>query len=128
MPDPTDPHPVADDPSSIVQQMPEGGDDVLAEIVKRLRGQDPIPSRNEVADAIVKAEVDLRAEVERLTRHRDMWRGQCVRQAAKLTEMRAALTAIVACWDAPKYKHFMGPNINRARAALSPETDGGQDD
>ncbi len=29
MPDPTDPHPVADDPSGIAQQMPEG-DEVIA--------------------------------------------------------------------------------------------------
>lgn len=29
MPNPTDPRAVADDPSSIVQQMPEGGDDAL---------------------------------------------------------------------------------------------------
>ena len=129
--DPTDPRAVADDPSGIVQQMPER---LIAWPCTwqyqrvTLAGGRPLDETLYIRADIARAtEADLRAEVERLTRNRDMWRGQCVRQAAKLTEMRAALTAIVACWDGPKYNHFMGPNINRARAALSPETDGGQD-
>ncbi|ARC37850.1 hypothetical protein A6J80_17185 [Paracoccus yeei] len=36
MPDPTDPHPVADDPSGIVQQMPETAWDVLEELRVRI--------------------------------------------------------------------------------------------
>lgn len=130
-----DPHPVADDPSGIVQQMPEGRlraegrcstDSTMRHFAYAVMVPDPDGDYVEYEKARA-TEADLRAEVERLVRNRDMWRGQCDRQAAKLTEMRAALSAIVACWDGPKYNHFMRPNIDRARAALSPETDGGQD-
>ena len=40
MPDTTDPYAVANDPSGIVQQMPDGGDDALKDLraeVERLR-------------------------------------------------------------------------------------------
>ncbi len=89
MTDPTDPRAVADDPSGIVQQMPEF---VIL--------PDPKRDLNELAD--------LRADVERL---------------------RAAL-AQLACrqnWDGYEWvgSGFTGRHI--ARAALSPETDGGQD-
>lgn len=113
MPNPTDPRAVADDPSGIVQQMPGGGDQALAEIVKRLRGQDPIPSRNEVADAIVKAEADLRAEVERLT--------------YEVKRLREALYDV--CFEYDPSDTCQNAMVMRdiARAALSPETDGGRD-
>lgn len=122
MPDPTDPRAVADDPSGIVQQMPDGGDDTLAEIVKRLRSQDPIPSRNEVADAIVKAEADLRAEVERQAYDRG-WRAAIEALAdAEKKQVAAGLTG----------RDYYGRRLeakllSRTIRTLSPETDGGQD-
>ena len=50
------------------------------------------------------------AEIERLTAVND--------------ELLAALEAIVATWDGPKYSHFMGPNIDLARTAIA-EAKGG---
>ena len=38
---------------------------------------------------------------------------------AEADELREALAGIVACWDGPKYKHFMAPRIDTARAILS---------
>ena len=73
---PTDPRAVADDPSGIVQQMPEA---------------------------------DLQAEVERLR--------TALRPFAEVTILpTGAVVGMERFW------------FDRARAALSPETDGGQDD
>ena len=33
--------------------------------------------------------------------------------------LREVLAAAVECWDGPKYKHFMAPRIDTARAILS---------
>lgn len=42
----------------------------------------------------------LLVENERLERNRDMWKGQVARQAEKLTEMRKALSDLLALYDA----------------------------
>ena len=49
--------------------------------------------------------IAMEAEIERLT--------------AANAKLLAALEAIVATWDGPKYSHFMGPNIDLARAAIA---------
>ena len=36
--------------------------------------------------------------------------------------LREVLTAAVECWDGPKYRHFMGPVIDMARAPPAPRT------
>lgn len=120
MPDPTDPRAVADDPSGIVQQMPDGGDDALKPCPfcgGRARTEGGIGdvlvecqkcgvcTTYEDSDVIAIAawnrratEADLRAEVERL------------REALTKINVGNGWAALIA------------------RAALSPETDGGQDD
>lgn len=49
-------------------------------------------------------------EHDRMERNRDMWRGQCERQAAQLTEMRAALQAMVDVFKPFTSKPMGGPN------------------
>ena len=41
--------------------------------------------------------------------------------------LREVLAAAVACWDNPKYKHFMTPTIDMARALLAKYDDTGDD-
>lgn len=41
------------------------------------------------------------------------------RLTAVNAELLAALEAILATWDGPKYSHFMGPNIDLAREAIA---------
>ena len=41
--------------------------------------------------------------------------------------LREVLAAAVECWDGPKYKHFMGPVIDMARALLAKYDDTGDD-
>jgi hypothetical protein len=45
------------------------------------------------------------------------WLGKA-RHPAPDARLVEALKAIVDCWDGPDYKHVMGPNIDRAKAAL----------
>lgn len=46
---------------------------------------------------------------------------------AEADELREALAGIVACWDGPKYKHFMAPRIDTARAILAKHHGTGDD-
>lgn len=46
--------------------MPQVDTDTLAGLLARLRGQDPIPSRSEVADAIEALAANDKARIERL--------------------------------------------------------------
>ena len=93
-----DPHPVADDPSGIVQQMPEG-DEVIARRA---------------------TEADLRAEVERL-------RAALKPFASAWRIARAGgLTSMVALGQLAR-NEVAAVSFLRASAALYPETDGGQD-
>ena len=39
--------------------------------------------------------------------------------------LREVLEAAVECWDSPKYKHFMTPTIDMARALLAKYDDTG---
>ena len=100
----TDPHPVADDPSGIVQQMPVGG----------LILPDPKRDLNELAD--------LRAEVERQAYDRG-WRAAIEALAdAEKKQVAAGLTG----------RDYYGRRLeakllSRTIRTLSPETDGGQD-
>ena len=41
--------------------------------------------------------------------------------------LREVLTAAVACWDGPKYKDFMAPTMDMARALLAKYDDTGDD-
>lgn len=138
IPDPTDPHPVADDPSGIVQQMPEDTTEALkpcpfcgeaaknfsqsqfwlgcsnpecgAELVIRRDKDEAYSAWNRRA-----TEADLRAEVERLR----ALAGAAIDQWESFVESDYAGTGM---YDA------MIADVKAARAALSPETDGGQDD
>jgi Lar family restriction alleviation protein len=136
----TDPRAVADDPSGIVQQMPEGGDEVLApcpfcgEQARVIAGQAgfyPPTAYCEQCEVSMKApecltdkliaawnrratEGDLRAEVERLR----ALAGTAIDQWESFVESDYAGTGR---YDA------MIADVKAARADLSPETDGGQD-
>ena len=138
MPDPTDPRAVADDPSGIVQQMPDGGDEGLkpcpfcgapAEIVHidggELAGGSCVTCTRCLACSNVEfefkenfvsnwnrraTEADLRAELERL-------RAQVKQKSAALRRAEAFIG---------KGTDRVGPLLREIRAALSPETDGGQ--
>ena len=41
--------------------------------------------------------------------------------------LREVLAAAVACWDNPKYEHFMTPTIGMARTLLAKYNDTGDD-
>ena len=118
MPDPTDPLAVADDPSGIVQQMPEGGDEVLIRVADA-NSADPALDDLSVTLAIQLADAEaeialLRAEVERL------------RQA--LTVAANRLLRCSVDYDTGSHSFIeTGEWADEAHAALSPETDGGQD-
>lgn len=118
MPDPTDPRAVADDPSGIVQQMPEGVAEVLIRVADA-NSADPALDDLSVTLAIQLADAEaeialLRAEVERL---------------------RALAAIAIDQWESFVESDYAGTgmyddmiaDVLAARAALSPETDGGQD-
>ena len=123
MPDPTDPRAVADDPSGIVQQMPEVA--IETNDPPRIWLQEPVGldyDRTWCAESMSDDDVEyIRADIARAT-EADL--------RAEVERLRAAL-AQLACrqnWDGYEWvgSGFTGRHI--ARAALYPETDGGQDD
>lgn len=146
MPDPTDPRPVADDPSGIVQQMPEVGprgpvpDDMLHhgawQMADDLEGWFPSHNMARYADMMRDlafdlrnaraTEADLRAEVERLR--------EALQSIAKVKYglqgiMEDHSDANAYNYHAMQYWAKLAARYEmQARAALSPETDGGQDD
>ena len=77
-------------------------------------------------------EARIRAEIDRIRAERDAHEqarraleeevGQLRYENAALREV---LAAAVECWDGPKYKHFMGPVIDMARALLAKYDDTG---
>ena len=78
--------------------------------------------------------IQARAEIDRLRAERDDHEQartaleEVVGQLkAEADELREALAGIVACWDGPKYKHFMGPHIDTARAILAKHHNTGDD-
>ena len=143
MPDPTDPHPVADDPSGIVQQMPKFTTEALkpcpfcgeaaknfsqsqfwlgcsnpecgAELVIRRDKDEAYSAWNRRA-----TEADLRAENERL-------REENALMAASLDEeeRKCGLSTNGGMW---RFWARQLREYHARRAALSPETDGGQDE
>ena len=153
MPNSTDPRAVADDPSGIVQQMPEGAGDVLApcpfcgapaEIVHidggELAGGSCVTCTKCLACSNVEfefkenfvsnwnrraTEADLRAEVERLR--------EALQSIAKVKYglqgiMEDHSDANAYNYHAMQYWAKLAARYEmQARAALSPETDGGQD-
>ena len=140
MPDPTDPRAVADDPSGIVQQMPEVGprgpvpDDVLHhgawQMADDLEGWFPSHNMARYADMMRDlafdlrnaraTEADLRAEVERL-------RAALKPFASAWRIARAGgLTSMVVLGQLAR-NEVAAVSFLRASAALYPETDGGQD-
>ena len=75
-----------------------------------------------------------RVEIDRLRAERDDHEQACTaleevvgQLKAEADELREALAAVVACWDGPKYKHFMGPRIDTARAILAQHHNTGDD-
>ena len=142
------PHPVADDPSGIVQQMTEVGprgpvpDDVLHhgawQMADDLEGWFPSHNMARYADMMRDlafdlrnaraTEADLRAEVERLRTEKAAI-GQAVQvmfetSKAETDRLTRHLEAIA---NRSEEVSKAGGATNYARAALSPETDGGQD-
>ena len=118
----TDPHPVADDPSGIVQQMPEirfraegrcSTDSTMRQFAYAVMVPDPDGGYVEYEKARA-TEADLRAEVERLL----ALAGTAIDQWESFVESDYAGTGM---YDA------MIADVMAARAALSSETDGGQD-
>ena len=153
MPDPTDPHPVADDPSGIVQQMPEVGpcgpvpDDVLHhgawQMADDLEGWFPSHNMARYADMMRDlafdlrnaraTEADLRAEVERL---------QGMIDAAAGIFANCNVESGICCCGEAMDGHSLPMSSNhspvdqgnyavdrwlKAYKSLSTETDGGQD-
>lgn len=126
MPDPTDPHPVADDPSGIVQQMPEGRlraegrcstDSTMRHFAYAVMVPDPDGDYVEYEKARA-TEADLRAEVERL-------REENALMAASLDEeeRKCGLSTNGGMW---RFWARQLREYHARRAAISPETDGGQ--
>lgn len=162
MPDPTGPRAVADDPSGIVQQMPDGGDQALKPCpfcgkppkidnygngyyridhwcydtvmdnfiaVEGERKSDVETRWNRRA-----TEADLRAEVERLRAALDPNQTK----TAYMGEIKMTVHDVCEDEDGNLVDHPREVTVDwttikavmamiRARAALSPETDGGQD-
>lgn len=149
MPDPTDPRAVADGPSGIVQQMPEGGDDALKDLraeVERLnalaglRAQHAAWSQAQFGDVsavgpakhLAKEAMEVAADPLDPIEHADCWmllwdmqRRAGISDAQLADAIREKLAINQARkWPAPKE----GEAREHDRAALSPETDGGQDE
>ena len=125
-----DPRAVADDPSGIVQQMPEVGEPaprIWVEPTGYREGWTGIPDQVEPddveyirADIARATEADLRAEVERL-------RSALIPFASAWRIARAGgLTSMVLLGQLAR-NEVAAVSFLRASAALSPETDGGQD-
>ena len=75
--------------------------------------------------AQMRAEIDrLRAERDDLDDARTALEEAVGQFEAEADELREALAGIVACWDGPKYKHFMAPRIDMARATLAKHNTG----
>lgn len=149
MPDPTKPRAVADDPSGIVQQMPEG---LIAwpcnwqyQRVTLAGGRTQDETVYIRADIARATEADLRAEVERLTKRVAEWRSEYhaaqkgldlyrrknVELVAKNERLRAALRNIAHTFTENSHGDMKTLPAHQyqamARIALSPKTDGGQD-
>lgn len=63
----------------------------------------------------------LKADAERTARNRDMWKGQCERQAEQLTETRAALVALHAVASVEEDKDYAAvTNAAAVIAVLAP--------
>lgn len=75
--------------------------DDLSALIARLRAEVPYEGKSrvafqchEAADAIESLQAELvktREQAEKMERNRDMWKGQCDRQAAELTQFHQAL-------------------------------------
>ena len=62
---------------------------------------------------------------DRVPGRRAPWWSVSTRCGAHNGYMDEALAGIVACWDGPKYKHFMASRIDTARALLAKYDDTG---
>lgn len=155
MPDPTDPRAVADDPSGIVQQMPEGGDEALAEL-DRMMADGLLHTVRQLAlclygeaqtypcDDVKRMASDLTCHhaADAVLRAKNARLRALIREGCNLLaeESEALRNSVTLLGDGGFSDHHAdAPTIERineledwigraARAALSPETDGGQDD
>ena len=83
----------AEDAVDLIRQQSER----IAELEARVHTCGPTCSKAGCINRRVTAERDqLRAEVERTSNNRDMWKGQCERQAEQLAQMRAEVERLRA--------------------------------
>ena len=80
----------------------------------------PGPSSTAYDDQLIERRDYFEVVAGRISRNRDMWRGQCERQAAEIERLREALNLALEYWAdrQQRYKNRAPAWVEKARAAL----------